>query len=329
MKPFLDIRPNIPDGEAHVMPDGKVYIYGSMDIEEDAWCSDRYRVIFSDDLMHWEESDISFTIEDVPWADEIEEPAYLDEVKSYDDLPEAILTFLPEEAREMPIGQFLPILKNILIEQQKKKSLFAPDCIYKDGKYYLYFCLSDESEGVAVSDSPTGPFKNAVRLPVKGIDPAVFIDDDGQAYYYWGQFRSCGARLNPDMMSIDENSIVEGLLTEKVHHFHEGSSMRKRGDIYYYVFADISSGKPSSLGYATSSSPLGPFTYQGVIVDNRSLNPESWNNHGSIEEVNGQWYVFFHVSTKGQYVRRACMAPIKFDENGLISRVNLEDMSYI
>lgn len=325
MKPFLNIKFNIPDGEAHVMPDGKVYIYGSLDTKEDSWCSNQYKVISSADLEQWVESEISFSIKDVPWADEIQEPAYLDNVKSYNELPEAILTFLPEETREMPIDQFLPILRNILIEQQKNKSLFAPDCIYKDGKYYLYFCLSDDTEGVAVSDSPTGPFKNAVKLPVKGIDPAVFVDDDGQAYYYWGQFSSCGAKLNPDMMSIDESTIVERLVTEKEHHFHEGSSMRKRGDTYYYVFADISSGRPSSLGYATSKSPLGPFTYQGVIVDNISLNEESWNNHGSIEEVNGQWYVFFHVSTNGQYLRRACMAPIEFDENGLIKKVDLEN----
>ena len=161
--------------KAHVMPDGKVYIYGSLDTKEDSWCSNQYKVISSADLEQWVESEISFSIKDVPWADEIQEPAYLDNVKSYNELPEAILTFLPEETREMPIDQFLLILRNILIEQQKNKSLFAPDCIYKDGKYYLYFCLSDDTEGVAVSDSPTGPFKNAVKLPVKGIDPAVLL----------------------------------------------------------------------------------------------------------------------------------------------------------
>ena len=125
------------------------------------------------------------------------------------------------------------------------------------------------------------------------------------------------------MMHIEEDSIVDNLLTEQEHHFHEGSSMRKRNGIYYYVFADISRGKPTCLGYATSKSPLGPFTYQGVIVDNITLNPESWNNHGSIEEINGQWYVFFHISTQGRYKRRACMAPIEFDENGLIREVIL------
>lgn len=323
MKPFLNIKSNIPDGEAHVMPDEKIYIYGSLDVNDNVWCSDKYRVIYSDDLENWEESEISFSIEDVPWANEIQEPDYLDEINSFDELPESIKMFLPEQAKEMPIESFIPILKENLRNMQKNKLLFAPDCIYKNGKYYLYFCLSDDSEGVAVADSPLGPFKNAVKLPVTGIDPAVFVDDDGQAYYYWGQFSACGAKLNPDMMSIDESTIVENIVTEKEHHFHEGSSMRKRGDTYYYVFADISGGRPSSLGYATSGSPLGPFTYQGVIVDNISLNPDSWNNHGSIENVNGNWYVFFHVSTQGKYMRRACMAPIEFDEDGLIKKVEL------
>ena len=203
-------------------------------------------------------------------------------------------------------------------------ALFAPDCICKNGKYYLYFCMSDETEGGAVADTPEGPFTNAVQLPGTGIDPAVFIDDDGTAYYYWGQFNSYGARLTSDMMHIEEGSVVDNLLTEQEHHFHEGSSMRKRNGIYYYVFADISRGKPTCLGYATAKSPLGPFAYQGVIVDNSNLNPESWNNHGSIEKINGQWYVFFHVSTKGQYMRKACMMPIEFDENGLIREVDFE-----
>lgn len=111
MKPFLNINSNIPDGEAHVMPDGKVYIYGSMDIKDDSWCSDKYRVVSSADMEHWEESEISFSLDDVPWADEIQEPTYLDRVKSYEELPEAILTFLPEEAREMPIGSLCHFLE--------------------------------------------------------------------------------------------------------------------------------------------------------------------------------------------------------------------------
>lgn len=116
--------------------------------------------------------------------------------------------------------------------------------------------------------------------------------------------------------------MVEGVLTEGAHHFHEGSSMRRRGDTYYYVFADSSRGKPTCLGYATGKSPMGPFTYRGVIIDNAGCDPRSWNNHGSIEEFHGRWYVFYHRSSgNSQYGRRACVEPIQFDGEGLIAEV--------
>lgn len=325
---LLPLDAYIPDGEAHVMPNGKLYVYGSLDREDYAWCTDSYRVVSSNDLKHWTISDTSFSTKDVPWAGRTKKEAKaldFNSMNSIDDLPQEIRLFLPEEAKQIPFA----VLKEQIMKFQTQNpqsdavSLFAPDCICKDGKYYLYFCMSDDTEGVAVADHPEGPFKNAIQLNAIGIDPAVFIDDDGTAYYYWGQFNSHGARLTPDMMHIEEGSVVDNLLTEEEHHFHEGSSMRKRNGIYYYVFADISRGKPTCLGYATSESPLGPFTYRGVIVDNSSLNPESWNNHGSIEEINGRWYVFFHVSTKGRYKRRACMAPIEFDDRGLIREVKL------
>ena len=111
----------------------------------------------------------------------------------------------------------------------KPPLLFAPDCLPKDGKYYLYFCMPDDSEGVAVSEKPEGPFSKPVQLPCGGIDPAIFIDDDGQAYLYWGQLFSHGVRLNPDMVSFDPKTIVDDLVTEEKHFFHEGSSMRKIG----------------------------------------------------------------------------------------------------
>lgn len=204
--------------------------------------------------------------------------------------------------------------------------LFAPDCIEKDGKHYLYFCTSAGSEGVAVSDTPCGYFKNAV--PVKGahldgIDPAVFVDDDGQAYYYWGQDIAKGAKLKDSMTEIDEATLTHVATREK-HGFHEGSSMRKRNGLYYFVYADISSGKPTCLSYATSRSPLGPFVKGGVIIDNAGCDPESWNNHGSIAEYKGNWYVFYHRSTQnGNYNRRVCVEPITFNEDGSINQVEM------
>jgi hypothetical protein len=205
--------------------------------------------------------------------------------------------------------------------------LFAPDCIYKDGYYYLFFCLADNSEGVAVSANPAGPFQNAV--PVAGangdaIDPAVLVDDDGQVYYYWGQFHLRGARLRPDLQGIDPGSLHTDLITEAGQGFHEGASIRKRGGVYYLVYADISRGRPTCLAYATGSTPLGPFTKRGILIDNTGCDPESWNNHGSIAEYNGSWYVFYHRSSQASnFNRRVCMEPIHFNPDGTIDEVEM------
>ena len=100
--------------------------------------------------------------------------------------------------------------------------------------------------------------------------------------------------------------------------------MRKIGDTYYYVYADMERGKPTSLGYSTGKSPLGPFTYRGIIIDNDGCDPASWNNHGSIECVNGQWYVFYHRCSRGaQQHRRLCIEPITVNPDGTIDEVKM------
>ncbi|MDR1516947.1 MAG: family 43 glycosylhydrolase [Dysgonamonadaceae bacterium] len=203
-------------------------------------------------------------------------------------------------------------------------TLYAPDMIYRNGIYYLYYCLSNITEGVATSKSPTGPFKNGKQIEgAKQIDPTVFIDDDGQAYYYWGQFSLKGAKMNTDMQSIDISSIKDGLVTEKEHHFHEGAFVFKRKGVYYAVFADVSrQDRPTCIGYATSDSPLGTFKYGGVIIDNAGSDPSVWNNHGSVAEFRGQWYVFYHRPTHNcVMMRKACVEPISFREDGSISEV--------
>ena len=101
--------------------------------------------------------------------------------------------------------------------------LFAPDCIYKDGIYYLYYCMPDPeyAGGVAVSEDPAGPFTDARPVDLYGrnqIDPGVFVDDDGQAYYIWGQFSLKMARLKPTMMEIDESTIRDNVLTLSLIH---------------------------------------------------------------------------------------------------------------
>lgn len=222
------------------------------------------------------------------------------------------------------------LYKNILNSKDIKglhTSLLAPDCIHIADKYYLVYCTFQPGhmEGIAVSDSPTGPFKEYAVLPqCDGIDPSIFQDDDGTVYLYWGQFSLKCAKMKPDMSGIDESTIKEGILTEKEHHFHEGSQAFKRGDTYYLTFADISRKQPTCIGYATSKSPLGPFSYKGIIIDNANSNSVTWNNHGSVVEIDGKWYVFYHRSTNGMKVmRKACVEPITFDENGLIKEVEM------
>ncbi len=317
--PVLPLKYHVPDSEAHVMPDGKLYIYGSFDDRGDVFCSEKYHVVSTPDMENWTIHEVSFTGQQVPWHNDPDAPRYpgIDWSR-----PTPFIRKMLESAREN--GDDMKEKFEQEGENEKAALLFAPDCLEHGGKYYLYFCMSDDSEGVAVSDRPEGPFENPVQLPCGGIDPAVFIDDDGQAYYYWGQLFSHGVKLNADMVSFEPDGIRDDLVTEEEHFFHEGSSMRKIGDTYYYVYADMERGKPTSLGYSTGKSPLGPFTYQGIIIDNDGCDPASWNNHGSIECFNGQWYVFYHRCSRGvQQHRRLCIEPIKINPDGTIDEVKM------
>ena len=282
MNPILPKNYFIADVEARVMPDGRLYMYGSYDLR-DFWtyCSYKYHVFSTDDptMTNWVDHGLAF-----------------------------------ENTEENPGVPWKP-----------NELLFAPDAIYKDGKYYLFICGEGGYEAVAVSDKPYGPFtdiKPVVGADGDGIDPAVFIDDDGQAYYFWGQFSLRGAKLMDDMCTLDRDSIVKGVLTEHEHGFHEGSSIRKINGRYYLVYTDISRGRATCMSYAVSDSPLGPYKKGGVIIDNMYCGPLTWNDHGSLCEYNGQWYVFYHRSSQGNDKnRRVCVEPITINEDGSINEV--------
>jgi len=208
--------------------------------------------------------------------------------------------------------------------------LYAPDVQYKDGTYYLYYCIASQvhTEGVATSPFPTGPFINGQVFRTGGInqiDPCVFMDDDGQAYYIWGQFTAKMAKLKPNMLEIDSSTIRDNVVTEKEHRFHEGGYMVKRNGIYYFVYAGLSlSHMASCISYATSNTPWGPYTYRGVIINNVHCDPGNWNNHGSIVEFRGKWYVFYHRATHGSVtMRKACLEPISFNSDGSINEVEM------
>ena len=207
-----------------------------------------------------------------------------------------------------------------------KDRLYAPDLMRRDSTYYLYFDDPQGHEFVASGSSPTGPFTNATRIDgPRQIDPNIFIDDDGQAYYFWGQFAAKGAKMNADMRTLDLTTLRDSIVTERDHHFHEGSYVVKRGPYYYFLFADISRrGRPTSLGYAMSTQPLGPYEYKGIIIDNYGCDPETWNNHGSLVEYKGQWYVLYHRSShRSRTMRMACIEPITFNADGTINEVEM------
>ncbi len=282
--PICPIGTYIADPTARVWSDGNLYIYGSTDESTAYWCSYNHDVLHTSDMKKW-----------VLQPDVFSTKGKNDAVKETDEL------------------------------------LFAPDAIFYNGLYYLYFCTPDKnySEGVSVSKSPLGPFENAKKLNTttyNEIDPTVFLDDDGQAYYYWGQGMLKGAKLKSNMTELDESSIQKNLINRNEHFFHEGSFVFKRKEIYYILYAHEGrrDRRPTSLGYATSGSPLGPFDYKGVVIDNFNCDPETWNNHGSIAEFNDQWYVFYHRSSHGsQVMRRACVEPIKFNADGTIDEVEM------
>lgn len=281
--PILPEHIFVPDVEAHAWGNGRIYLYGSFDMQgERSFCSPVHHVYSSDDLIHWTDHGVAFSIEDSTWAKDC-------------------------------------------------GVLYAPDCAYRDGWYYLYYCVPDGRCGVAKSQSPTGPFVDVGQIKgVQGIDPAVLIDDDGQAYLYWGQITWChAAKLRDNMVEIEQDTICTPLTVEE-HEFHEGSSVKKINGKYYYLFADTHrhgdpdrpDGRPSCLGYAISDHPMHGFVYGGVIIDNFGCDPAVWNNHGSMEYFNGQWYVFYHRSTYGtEFSRHVCAEPIYFDEHGLIPEV--------
>jgi len=232
-------------------------------------------------------------------------------------------------------------------------SMWAPDCVYKNGKYYFYFPNAPKEGygwgiGVATADKPEGPFTCQPKPinGVSGIDPCVLIDDDGQAYIYWSGMGIRGAKLKSNMLEIDGElqeikiparegmpemppmkvggQVMEGL----PEGFKEGPFAFKRGDWYYLTFpwvrGDTSDGKnpTETLAYAMSKSPLGPWDFKGIIMAEHENG--CWTNHHSILEYKGQWYIFYHwndFSPRDDKRRSAHIEKISFNADGTIQEV--------
>lgn len=241
------------------------------------------------------------------------------------------------------------------------KQLWAPDAATKDGKYYLYFPARDKEGifriGVAVGDKPGGPFKPDPE-PIPGsysIDPASFVDDDGQAYLYfggiWGGQLQCWssekfddsmsgpqeakgsdvpallprcAKLSDDMHTfaseVKQLEILDedGKLIVADDHdrrFFEAAWMHKYSGKYYFSY---STGDTHYLAYAIGDNPYGPFTYVGRILEPVL----GWTTHHSIVEFKSKWYLFYHdcsLSKGVDHLRSVKMREIVYDADGKIS----------
>lgn len=198
------------------------------------------------------------------------------------------------------------------------KEAWAPDCIERNGKYYFYFPAGGQI-GVAVSDSPTGPFQDALGKPLVKkneagirymIDPCIFIDDDGQAYLYVGGARQLGVvKLRKDMVTRD--GPIRRL---DMQGFYEGVWIHKRDGTYYASYPTRPPDKMANVMlYSTAKSPLGPFDYAGELIDNQSLNV-----HGSICAFKDKWYLFYHVEGPSHWERRVCVEPLHYKADGAI-----------
>lgn len=313
--PYLPSWEYIPDGEPYVF-DGRVYVYGSHDLYNGyVFCMGDY-VCWSapvEDLANWRYEGVIY------------------------------------QKTEDPMNQ------------DGKMCLYAPDVtVGPDGRYYLYYVLDKASVvSVAVCDRPAGRYEfygyvhyeDGTRLGEKEgdepqFDPGVLTEHD-HTYLYCG---FCGrgdksrtgsrvAVLGPDMLTVTESPVTvipgceysEGTGFEG-HAFFEASSIRKVGDVYYMIY---SSTVMHELCYAVSRKPTGGFTYGGVLVSNCDLHIDTYkpadrpmaygaNNHGSMVEIGGTWYIFYHRHTNGTwYSRQGCAEKLEILPDGRIPQVEI------
>ncbi len=219
-------------------------------------------------------------------------------------------------------------------------SMWAPDCVYRNGKYYFYFPSSPNAGGgfavgVAIADSPEGPFIPEPE-PIKGIngiDPCVLLASDGNAYIFWGNGRC--AKLKENMKELaDDNpkstvkfgnrememigaNCLEGLPNRQA----EGPFAFEYNGNYYLTYPYVRE-NTEVLGYAMSKNPMGPYEYKGLIMAEHANG--CWTNHHSIINYKGQWYLFYHhndFSPSDDKRRSVCIEKLFFNADGTIKEV--------
>lgn len=210
---------------------------------------------------------------------------------------------------------------------KRDNGAWAEQVVERNGKFYMYCPIHGNGIGVLVSNSPYGPFKDPLGKPLvwqkehwDDIDPTVFIDEDGQAYMYWGNPNCYYVKLNEDMISYS-GDIVK--LKETPEHYQEGPWFYKRNGHYYLAFASTCC--PEGIGYAMSDSPTGPWKTKGYIM---RPTERTRGNHPGIMDYKGKSYVFglnydlLKLETNTHYERRSVsVAEIHYNEDGTIQEV--------
>ncbi|MBB3126391.1 beta-xylosidase [Paenibacillus rhizosphaerae] len=225
-----------------------------------------------------------------------------------------------------------------------RRAMWAPSPIERNGRYYYYFAANDIQSneelggiGVAVADRPEGPYRDALGKPLidqfyhgaQPIDPHVFIDDDGQAYLYYGGWKHCNVvKLNEDMVSIVPFSDGEVYKEITPDNFVEGPCMIKREGKYYFMWAEGGWGGPDySVGYAVSDSPLGPFVREAKILQQDPEVATGAGHHGVIQiPGEDEWYIVYHrrpLTETAANHREVCIDRMEFDSEGRIRPVKL------
>lgn len=221
---------------------------------------------------------------------------------------------------------------------------WAAQCCEKNGRYYWYVCAGNKSGqggnmalGVAYASSPTAKFRAYSKILSNRywgeIDPTVFIDDDGQAYLYWGNPQLYSAKLTANMLQLNGEPTKMPMTKEAFGGYkendnivggdcyEEGPWLSKHGDTYYLLYA--AGGVPEHIAYSTSSSPLGPWTYKGTIMPTQG---GSFTNHCGIIEYKGHWYFFYHnggLPRGGGFTRSVCVEEFQFNADGTIPTINM------
>ena len=218
-------------------------------------------------------------------------------------------------------------------------SMWAPDCVERNGKYYFYFPAGAEGRGfgvgVAIADKPEGPFipePEPIR-GINGIDPCVLLASDGNAYIFWGAGRC--AKLKDNMKELADDTPSETVkwgdrefemkgvncLKDLPSRQAEGPFAFEYNGNYYLTYPYVRE-NTEVLGYAMSKNPMGPYEYKGLIMAEHDNG--CWTNHHSIINYKGQWYLFYHrnwFSPRDDKRRSACIEKLFFNPDGTIQEV--------